>query len=284
MFNKFLIKLLNLDGLLFQFNWIAAGAAIGGALLNRSATRRAAQTQSETARLNREEQARQFDITQEQFEPFRTAGTGEFGLQRYTELVGQENQGNIPGQFQFGAEEFQQYKDPGYEFRVGEGLRALDRRLARGGKRGAGVRSRALMDLGQNLASQEFGAARGRALQDYTSEVSREQSQYQRGYLDPLARAGQLTQMGMGVTQNLASGRASYADRLSQINSANSRVQSAAILGNARTTSAAIGAMGQAYQNSSNEPDYSTTSGQSDYGRYTDSGSGPVISRENYTG
>ena len=265
MFNKLILKYLNLDGLLFQFNWVAAGVAVAGAVLSNRATTRASRMQADTAAANLAEQRRQFDITQEQFRPYREAGLT--GLERYQTLVGEEQQGNLPDQFQFGAEEFNQYKDPGYEFRVEEGLRALDRRLARGGKRGAGVRSRALMDLGQNLASQEFGAARGRALQDYSSEVAREQSQYQRSYLDPLSRAGQLAQMGAGVTQNLAAGRQSYADRMSAISAANARMQGAAVIGQARTNAAALGAIGQAYQNSANQPDYGSETRAESYER-----------------
>ena len=286
MIYKLLFKTLNLDGQMFQFNWVAAAAVVAGSVLSNAAGSKAARLQRDTAEQNIREQARQFDITQAQFEPFREAGTGEYGLERYTELVGQEQQGNLPDSFRFGAQEFQEYKDPGYEFRVDEGLRALDRRLARGGKRGAGVRSRALMDLGQNLASQEFGAARGRALSDYSSDVSREQSQYQREYLDPLARAGQLTQVGMGVTQNLASGRASYADRVGQIAQTSANAQAANTLGQARTNSAALGALGSIYQNQQNQPSQGqgVMSGEGDYGRWSDSGSGPTIKREDYTG
>jgi len=106
------------------------------------------------------------------------------------------------------------------------------------------------------MGSQEFGAARGRALEDYSAATAREQSTYQRGYLDPLSRAGTQAQIGLGVTQNLAQERASYADRIAGISAASSQTQSAAILGRASTTSAAISGIGRAYQNRQNEPDY----------------------------
>jgi len=69
----------------------------------------------------------------------------------------------------------------------------------------------------------------------------------------------------MGVTQNLASGRASYADRLSQINQQSASVQAAATLGQARTTSAAIGALGQNYQNQQSQPNYGIMAGDETY-------------------
>jgi len=94
---------------------------------------------------------------------------------------GDQIQSDVRQGFQFGRQEFDQYKDPGYDFRKEEGLRALERGNAAGGKRTSGYNTRSLMELGQNLASQEFGAARGRAMQDYQSGVDRESQQYNRG-------------------------------------------------------------------------------------------------------
>ena len=183
--NTFFWKFLSCE--FYTTNWVAAAAVVASSVLSDSAASRAARLERDTAEENLREQRRQFDVTQQQFEPYRE--TGYRGLEEYNRLTEESQQGNIPAQFKFGAEEFEQYKDPGYEFRVGEGLRALDRRLAAGGKRGAGVRPRALMDLGQQMGSQEFGAARGRALEDYSAATAREQSTYQRGYLDPLSIA-----------------------------------------------------------------------------------------------
>lgn len=264
----------------FTFYWVGAALTLASTYLLSKSTAKAGNQAAAGQERGIAEQGRQFDVTQEQFLPYREAGAR--GLKQYESLIQENRQGNIPGQFRFGADEFSQYKDPGYEFRVDEGLRALDRRMAKRGKRGAGVRSRALMELGQNLGSQEFQAARGRALQDYSIDVSREQSQYQRSYLDPLARSGQLAQMGAGVTQDLASQRTSYAGNIAQSYGAIGRTQAATTLGIARTTAAGISAIGQAY--SGGDPRMSQTYGMSDYGRYTDTGRGPVISRQDFRG
>ena len=108
-----------------------------------------------------------------------------------------------PG-FQFGREEFEQNKDPGYDFRREEGLRALERRNAKGGQRNSGYNTRSLMELGQNLGSQEFGRARDRAFGDYQSRVGREEQTYGRGVGDFGRRVGRESELyGRGRTQRL---------------------------------------------------------------------------------
>lgn len=58
-------------------------------------------------------------------------------------------------------------EDPGYRFRVGEGVRALEASAAsRGTLRGGGT-LKGLMDYGQRSASQEYEKAYARRLQDY---------------------------------------------------------------------------------------------------------------------
>lgn len=46
---------------------------------------------------------------------------------------------------------------PGYQFRVGEGIKALDRSAAAKGALFSGAQGKALNDYGQNMGSQEFG-------------------------------------------------------------------------------------------------------------------------------
>jgi hypothetical protein len=113
-------------------------------------------------------------------------------------------QSNVQPGFQFGREEFNQYKDPGYDFRREEGLRALERRNAKGGQRNSGYNTRSLMELGQNLGSQEFGRARERAFGDYQSGVDREQQSYGRGVNDYGRRIGREAELyGRGRQQRV---------------------------------------------------------------------------------
>lgn len=57
--------------------------------------------------------------------------------------------------------------DPGYHFRLREGLKAIRRDAAAAGLSGGGATLKALQRFGQEMGSQEFAAARGRAVQDY---------------------------------------------------------------------------------------------------------------------
>ena len=69
-------------------------------------------------------------------------------------------------------------EDPGYQFRLGEGLRAMEAGAAsRGTLRGGGT-LKGLMDYGQSAASQEYEKAYNRRLQDYQTNLGREQQAY----------------------------------------------------------------------------------------------------------
>lgn len=218
---------------------IAASVAaplIGGALSGR-ASKKAAGQAAAGQQASVDEQRRQFDITQKQQEPWRQAGENALG--RYEDQLGQRQgyedqirsnipqafqssanvpqaysaqsgdyfggiQNNVQPGFQFGRQEFEQYKDPGYDFRREEGLRALERSNAAGGQRNSGYNTRSLMELGQNLGSQEFGAARGRAMQDYQSGVNREEQTYGRSVGDYNRRVGREGELyGRGRQQRL---------------------------------------------------------------------------------
>ncbi len=75
--------------------------------------------------------------------------------------------GSIPDNFssqQFAQNGFN--ADPGFQFRLNQGQAALERSAAARGKALSGQAAQALTRFGQNLASQEFSAARNRALQE----------------------------------------------------------------------------------------------------------------------
>jgi len=217
--------------------WGAIAGSIAGGILAGQASKDAAGTAAGAQQAGIAEQRRQFDISQEQQKPWLEAGKGALG--RYEEMLGQRGEyegqirSDVPGQFQyggqvpgayqgqagehfgriqsdvqpgfqFGREEFEQYKDPGYDFRREEGLRALERKGAATGQRMSGYGTRSLMELGQGLASQEFGAARERAMGDYQSRVAREQQTYGRGVSDYERRTGRESELyGRGRQQRL---------------------------------------------------------------------------------
>lgn len=82
-------------------------------------------------------------------------------------------------------------QDPGYQFRLKEGLKAIDRTAsARGGLLSGGA-LKAAAQYGQDYASQEYGNAYSRALDIYNAAVAREAAGYNR--LSSLAGVGQTT-------------------------------------------------------------------------------------------
>lgn len=71
-------------------------------------------------------------------------------------------------------------QDPSYQFRKSEQDRAINRNMAGMGKIMSGNRLEELMTRSGDLASQEYGAAYGRNIQDYELERAREATGYGR--------------------------------------------------------------------------------------------------------
>lgn len=79
--------------------------------------------------------------------------------------------------------------DPGYAFRLSEGLKALNRSAAARGGMISGGALKAAERYGQDYASQEYNNAYNRALTEYNAAVNRENTGYNR--LASLAGVGQ---------------------------------------------------------------------------------------------
>jgi len=84
-------------------------------------------------------------------------------------------QGQIPD---FDSTQFDIYKDPSYDWRVEEQMRGIDRGAAASGQVASGNRLEALMKRSGEMASQEYGAARDRMVQDYGIDRSNELTRY----------------------------------------------------------------------------------------------------------
>lgn len=159
---------------------LGAGAlSLGGAWLQSNAARDAARMQSDATNRANELQWKMFETQRNDQEPWRRAGVGAL-----TALGDQDFQRD------FTASDFQ--KDPGYDFRMQEGQKALERgAAARGGLMGGGF-AKALSQYGQNFASNEYGNA------------------YNRFNADRDRRFNRLTSIaGLGQTANSQIGQAS---------------------------------------------------------------------------
>lgn len=121
--------------------WMAL--AIGGsALLGASAAKSAAKTQAASADQATQLQREMFNKQLELQQPFQEAGV------------------NALAKMQKGV--VSDYMDPAYQFRLGEGLKALDRQAAARGGLISGGALKAAQRYGQDYASQEFGNAYNR--------------------------------------------------------------------------------------------------------------------------
>jgi len=139
--------------------WVAA--AIGGsAILGAYTGNRASKRQAETAREGIAAQRAMFDEQNRLNEPFRQAGLT--GQNRYMELMGLggDPKSLVYGKYAKDPTLADIQMDPGYQFRLTEGLKALDRRNAAAGMgyRG-GAATKAATRYSQDYASGEYGRA-----------------------------------------------------------------------------------------------------------------------------
>jgi hypothetical protein len=133
---------------MFQFLIPAAAALIGSSMSSRAA-KSAAQTSAQSADRATELQRQQYEESVARQQPFLQTGTEMFNRLAALQRGGPE------------AQNFLQM-DPGYQFRLSEGMKALDRQAAARGGLISGGALRAAQRYGQDLGSQEFGAAYNR--------------------------------------------------------------------------------------------------------------------------
>ena len=100
--------------------------------------------------------------------------------------------------------------DPGYQFRMNEGQKALERSAAARGTTGGGAFSKALMRYGQDFGSQEYGKAYQRSADEY----DRTYGQFQDRSNQRWNRLSQLTDLGYDAAGRQAGYDQNYGDRL----------------------------------------------------------------------
>jgi hypothetical protein len=143
---------------------VLGSAVIGGAVASRGASKAAkAQDKAtkEAAAVQREALARQEELSR----PYR-----EQGIEAQNALARMAGLGTDTGAADYGVlgrpfGENELVVDPGYGFRLKEGMRDLDRRLSAGGRMFSGGALKAGQQYGQELASQEYQNAFNRAME-----------------------------------------------------------------------------------------------------------------------
>jgi len=134
-----------------------AAAVVGSALIGSSASKSAARTQAGAAADATAAQERMFERQVELQEPFREAGLA--GQNRLLQLLGLGEDKTAADFGKYASAEFGMDKftaDPGYAFRMSEGLKALDRSAAARGGLLSGSTLKGAQRYGQDLASTEY--------------------------------------------------------------------------------------------------------------------------------
>lgn len=137
----------------------AAALGVGSSIMGSKAAKSAAATQAAAAQASTDAQERMFGTQIELQEPFREAGLS--GQNRLLELlgIGGDKAAGDYGRYasaEFTPEQFSKYQDPGYAFRMSEGIKALDRSAAARGNLMSGAQLKGINQYGQDLASQEY--------------------------------------------------------------------------------------------------------------------------------
>ena len=131
-------------------------------------------------------QQRMYDQTREDFAPYRASGTANLNQLNTLLGIGGNTGAADYGRFataDFTPEMFKAGMDPGYGFRMSEGLKAVDRQAAARGGLISGNALKASQAYGQDMASQEYGNAfnryqtiRGNTLQPFQMGAAAGQS------------------------------------------------------------------------------------------------------------
>lgn len=223
--------------------WVAVAIG-GGALLGAwssnkassaqaSAADNAARVQQDTANQQVDWQREQFNRQNEMQAPWRQAGETALnrlatGLQSGGEFASSAQFRPNAQPFQFGMQQFQQ--DPGYSFRLSEGLKGLDRQAAARGGLISGAALKGAQRYGQEFASNEYQNAFNRASNEYQNTFNRDLTvfntnrqtsgdQYNR--LASLAGVGQtavqqLGAAGQAMTSGMSSATGNYANQATE--------------------------------------------------------------------
>lgn len=141
---------------------LGAGASLVGGLLSSSAANKAAKTQARAADKATDLQREQWLKTLELNKPFYEAGiTGQNALMQYLGLGGDPNAANYgAGMKPFTGADLA--TEPGYAFRLSEGVNALNKQAAAKGGLISGAALKEAQRYGQDYASGEYQNAYNR--------------------------------------------------------------------------------------------------------------------------
>lgn len=179
---------------------LGAVATVGGALIGSRSTKKASQAQIDAANKSAELEKYIFDQQRADQMPWLQAGQ--------TALSDLALANHTPFRFTYN----ELTADPGYQFRVDQANKALERSASARGGLFSGATGRSLAQLNQDMASQEYNNAYNRA---YTARN------------DYLNRLASMAGLGQTTASNLGQAGQSYAGNVSNIYGQMANAQSA---------------------------------------------------------
>ena len=188
---------------------IITGALIASTVVGAGSAYMSSQAQSEAAETganaqlqsNSEANALQkemYDQTRQDQEPWRLAG--ERALSTIESMP----------DFQFKSEDFDFMADPSYDWRVDQGVNALDRSAASRGRVLSGAQDKSVTRYGQDMASQEYENAFRRHQSTENDRFNKEQSVYNTN----LTREQSLAGVGQSATNFVGNAGANMANQV----------------------------------------------------------------------
>ena len=210
---------------------IVAGGSLIGGYMGAQASKEAAREQRRAAQQQLELQRQMYNQQRADFEPFRMAGT-----QAQNALMLGLGLGGTPAQEGYGAlmRDFSMadYEaDPGYQFRLQEGLKALDRQAAARGGTLSGAALKGTQRYAQDVASQQYSNAFNRYMANRASK---------------LGSLGGLVSTGAGAAQGLAGAAGQFGQLGGQTLADIGNARAAGIMGPASAYAGALGGIGNA--------------------------------------
>ena len=167
-----------------------------------------ARSQAEAIAAQREARDQQIALQ----EPYRQAGLT--GQNRLMELLGLGGNTGAAGYGQysrdFGMQDFQQ--DPGYQFRLGEGLKAMSRQAGARGGLISGQTMKGLEDYRQASASQEYGNAFNRYQTNRSNQLAPLGSLMSSGQAAAAGQVGSQGNYGTNAANLMMTGGANQAN------------------------------------------------------------------------
>lgn len=211
-----------------------SAATQAAAQTSADATKMASDAQATASKYATDVQKKMYDQTRTDQTPWRTAGVN--ALSQLT--AGTKNGGSLvapyKAQKKFTLADFE--ADPGYNFRLKEGINALDSSAAARGGLFSGAQAKALTRYGQDVGSSEYANAYNR----YQSEYQNEFNRYQTNQSNRYNRLASMAGLGQTANNALQAAGTNYAN-----SAGNNAMTAAGNIGNLTMTNAANAANAQ---------------------------------------